>query len=265
MLFGADPTEPPRRIPLQGELQGVRTAFRNSQGDRIILPVSSELQRVLAMDTSGKIVWQRSMPGLSRDYSFFRFAFSDTDELLISLNPVLDEPFTYSSPMLYPNPFTLLSVTESGTRLIEFYPYPGLSLMASTPAPLFPPSGSPRLISISQVGDLVAFDMAEGSQVGPATLVREDYATLSASAGAIDERGVLYLSTVVGGRQLEDRVPLLCRAPQDLSGFTCFEVDDLPQRIVTVEPDVVYTMSQASGLSRYDLPPAPADAWVPAH
>jgi hypothetical protein len=105
--------------------------------------------------------------------------------------------------------------------------------------------------------------MANDLQYGPTTLVREDYTTLSASAGAMDERGTLYLSTVIGGRQLDDQVPLLCRVPQTPSAFTCFEVDDLPYAIVTGDPDVVYTMSRTSGLSRYDFPPLPANSWVP--
>lgn len=253
MLFGIDPTQPPQRILLQGEQRSVRTAFRNSQGDRIIMPVSSPTQQVLAIDTSGKLAWERSMPDLSSDYSFFRFAFSDSDELLITLAPRLDDPLGYTLPILYPSPFTVLSVTESATQLTELLPPAGVALMASTPAPFIPPAGPPRLVSTSQLGDLSVFGMANGSQYGPTTLIREDYTTLSASAGAMDERGTLYLSTVVGGRQLEDRVPLLCRVPPSLSGFTCFEVDALPYAIVTGEPDIVYTMSLTSGLSRYDF------------
>jgi hypothetical protein len=251
VMFGLEPNQEPQRIGMHRS-QKVRAAFRSRVAERVIVPIANE--RVVALAPNGNVLWERMLPAdLSRDYGFFFYAFSNTDELLISLTALDPSLYTTPTPVLT-TPFPLLAVTESATRLIGFSPYTGTSVVSSVPMPIFPPVGTPKLVSTTATGDIVVYDMADDPPVGSTTLIREDYLDLISQVSAIDESGVLHLVTMVGGRQYEERVPLLCRLPPDLSAFTCFEVDAAPSAVAFGEPNVVYAVS-ALGLSRYDLPP----------
>lgn len=270
LVFGTEADQPRRFFPFgmeRGSYESLYTLFRSSDGDAVLL--SSDVgDGVRKLDLEGNVLWEAPLSleqfdelpnrrNLTSSPNLFRSGVVAPNGDLVSSIDIQESKSTTGQWAYYPS--GLLHIAADGARSVRMYDgwehasaqYPIGEAWEAFPHAMLAYDGRGRLVVVNKMldGDLLVLRIGESSGER-FRIMREDYADLELQDIAVDPAGTVYIASEGGGREFDEKRPLLCRVPND--GIPeCF---DLPARTYDIEaPSAGVVFALLSGLPPDEL------------
>jgi hypothetical protein len=245
LLVFDDFAKAPRRIdlevnPYEGQI------LANASGEWLLYGDP----RIDKVDVRGNLVWRQTglfAHGPSRTSWHVRGALRADNELSVVVG--FSDGNTFTTPELWQLD------SRGNIESLRTIPWAG-----RFPHYVIDSRGRHVIVAVNTEGDIGLMRVLSNGTAEGNIISREEYQGLDPNSFAIDPDDAAYITTMAGGRELDQTREVLCQLPAT-GAVRCFTLGDidltqwmlLPNGLVAPEPGVVYVRS-GSTLRRYELP-----------